>query len=91
MTARARDSQAPGSEMGSFEGEQLSWLEKELRGRAEPSIIAFHHPIFEYPLLRDTKLEFFDFAVSCRFKEILSEANIAAVVCGHLHQNLITS
>lgn len=85
------DSQAPGSEMGSFEGKQLPWLEKELQGRAEPNIIAFHHPVFEYPLLRETKLELFDPAISCRFKEILSEANVAAVLCGHLHQNLITS
>jgi Icc protein len=85
------DSQTPGSELGSFEGEQLSWLEEELRGRAEPSIVAFHHPVVEYPLLRDTRLELFDPAVAGRFREILSEANVAAVLCGHLHQNLITS
>jgi Icc protein len=85
------DSQTPGSDKGSFEREQLSWLEGELRCRAEPSIIAFHHPVFEYPLLRDANLEIFDPVETGRFRDIVSDANVAAVLCGHLHQGLVTS
>jgi 3',5'-cyclic AMP phosphodiesterase CpdA len=85
------DSQTAGSEKGSFEGEQLSCLEEELQDRVEPSIIAFYHPVFEFPLLRHAMLETFDPAEAIRFLEIVSEANVAMVLCGHLHQNLITS
>lgn len=85
------DSQTAGSEKGSFEGEQLSWLEEELQDRVEPSIIAFHHPVFRFPLLHDAMLEIFDPAEVIRFREIVSEANVATVLCGHLHQSLNTS
>lgn len=85
------DSQNPGSEKGSFEGEQLSWLEEELLDRVEPSVIAFHHPVFEFPLLDNALFETFDPIEARRFREIVSDANVAAVLCGHLHQSLITS
>jgi len=86
------DSQTTGSETGSFEGEQLSWLEDTLRGRTEPCIIAFHHPVFESLLLpRDAIPKIFDPSEASRFLEIISKANVLAVLCGHLHQSLVTS
>jgi len=82
----AMDSHTPGSNTGSFSEEQLDWLETELREHQdEPAIIAFHAPIFffgERPV--------FDKADAMRFRDIVSEGNVLAVLNGHLHFPLFT-
>ena len=85
------DSQTTGTNRGSFEGEQLPWLEKELRGNSEPSIIAFHHPVFEVPRPSCAAVTVFNPAHARRFREIVSGNNVLAVLCGHLHHCHVTS
>jgi 3',5'-cyclic AMP phosphodiesterase CpdA len=82
----AMDSHTPGSKMGGFNEEQLDWLKVELREhRAEPAIIAFHEPIFFFG-----ELGMFNKVSASRFKEIISEGNVLAVLSGHIHCPLFT-
>jgi len=82
----AMDSHTPGSRVGSFSDEQLDWLETELREHQdEPAIIAFHEPIFFFG-----ELGMFDRVDATRFKEIISEGNVLAVLSGHIHCALFT-
>jgi 3',5'-cyclic AMP phosphodiesterase CpdA len=87
------DSQTPGSGRGSLDEEQLAWLEEELQGCDKPSIIALHHPIFRlpYPMSPESASYIFDPEHAQRFREIVSEVDVLAVLCGHLHHNLVTS
>ena len=85
------DSQTTGTNRGSFEGGQLAWLEDELQDESDPSIIAFHHPVFEVPRPNGTAVAVFDPADSKRFREIVSGSNVQAVLCGHLHHSNVTS
>ena len=75
------DSQVPGTENGAFDKEQLDWLERELNDSSMPCLIAFHHPI---------SIPTFDPDHARRFRRIVSEANVLAVLCGHLHQARVT-
>ena len=82
----AMDSHTPGSHTGSFSEEQLDWLEEELREHQdEPVIIAFHAPIFFFG-----EEGVFDKADAMRFRDIVSEGNVLAVLNGHLHFPLFT-
>ena len=82
----AMDSHTPGSSTGSFSEEQLYWLEEKLREhRDEPSIIAFHEPVFFFGALG-----IFDKVDAARFRRIVSEGNILAVLNGHIHFHLTT-
>ncbi|MHA2303296.1 MAG: metallophosphoesterase family protein [Candidatus Thorarchaeota archaeon] len=77
----AMDSHTPGSHTGSFSEEQLDWLEEELREHPDkPAVIAFHEPIFFFG-----ELGIFDKTDAIRFKEIVSDGNVLAVLNGHLH------
>jgi len=77
----AMDSHTPGSNIGSFSGEQLDWLEAELRDHQdEPAIIAFHAPIFFFG-----EEWGFNKADATRFRDIVSKGNILVVLNGHLH------
>ena len=84
------DSQTPGANTGSFGGEQLEWLEEELRGAPGPSVIAFHHPVFDVPFLFGMTPEIFDPEDARRFREIVAERDVMAVLCGHLHQCMVS-
>jgi 3',5'-cyclic AMP phosphodiesterase CpdA len=77
----AMDSHTPGKKTGSFSEEQLDWLETELgEHRDEPAIIGFHEPIYFFG-----EVGVFDKADARRFREIVSEGNVLAVLNGHLH------
>jgi len=80
------DSQTPGANTGSFGGGQLEWLEEELRGAPGPSVIAFHHPVFDVPFLLGMTPAIFDPDDAWRFREIVARRDVLAVLCGHLHQ-----
>jgi 3',5'-cyclic AMP phosphodiesterase CpdA len=84
------DSQTPGANTGSFGGGQLEWLEEELRGTQEPSLIAFHHPVFNVPFLSGMTPAIFDPDDARRFREIVEVGNILGVLCGHLHQCMVS-
>lgn len=77
----AMDSQTPGSHVGSFSEEQLHWLEGELIDHHdEPTIIGFHHPIFffgEHGIFNKTH--------ATRFRTLVSQGKVLAVLNGHLH------
>ena len=80
------DSHTPDSDTGSFSEEQLDWLERELSEHAdEPAIIAFHAPIFFFG-----EGGVFDKVDAMRFRDIVSEGNVLAVLNGHLHFPLFT-
>ena len=80
------DSHTPGSQTGSFSEEQLTWLEKELKNhKNEPSVIAFHEPIFFYG-----EFGMFEKVDALKFKDIISKRNVLAVLGGHLHCPLFT-
>ena len=82
----AMDSRTPGSNTGSFSENQLDWLEEELREHQdEPAIIAFHEPIFFFG-----ELGMFEKVDATRFKEIVSDGNVLAVLNGHIHCTLFT-
>jgi len=77
----AMDSHTPGSMTGSFSTEQLDWLELELKNhQEEPAIIAFHEPIFFFG-----KYGMFNKADAARFRDIVYECNVLAVLNGHAH------
>jgi 3',5'-cyclic AMP phosphodiesterase CpdA len=76
----AMDSHTPGSHIGSFSEGQLDWLEGELGEHQDgPAIIAFHEPIFT------GEEGLFNQADAARFRDIVSEGNVLAVLNGHLH------
>ena len=84
------DSQTPGSEKGSFGDEQLEWLEGEVRGAPGPCVIAFHHPIFDIPFFPGEVPPFFDPGDAKRFREIVAGGGVLGVLCGHLHQSIVS-
>ncbi len=84
------DSQTKGADYGSFSGEQLEWLEEELRVAPGPSVIAFHHPVFDMPFLSGMTPAIFDPGDSRRFREIVAGKGVRAVLCGHLHQCMVS-
>jgi len=82
----AMDSHTVGSNIGSFNIRQLDWLENELEENDDqPAIIAFHEPIFFFG---DEGL--FNKKDALRFKSIVSEGNVLAVLNGHLHRPFYT-
>lgn len=84
------DSQIPGANTGSFGGGPLEWLEEELRGATGPSVIAFHHPVFEVPFLSGMTPAIFDPDDARRFREIVAGGGVLGVLCGHLHQCMVS-
>jgi 3',5'-cyclic AMP phosphodiesterase CpdA len=84
------DSQTSGAATGSFGGRQLKWLDEELRGSTEPSLIAFHHPVFDVPFLSGMTPAIFDPDDVKRFREIVSRGGVLGVLCGHLHQCMVS-
>jgi len=84
------DSQNPGKHTGVLHDEQFDWLEKELSVDVEPTIIALHHPPFKLHLPNGGAHIVFDPASMERFQKIVKNSKVVAVLCGHLHQSLIT-
>ena len=84
------DSHSPGKVTGALLGEQLNWLEEELIDEDDPTIIALHHPPFKLRLPNGGTHVVFDPASMERFQKIVKDSNVVAVLCGHLHQSLIT-
>jgi len=84
------DSQSPGKVTGALEGEQLDWLKKQLSNNTEPTIIALHHPPFKLPLPNGASHTVFDLEDMKRFNNLVKSSNVNAVLCGHMHQSLIT-
>jgi 3',5'-cyclic AMP phosphodiesterase CpdA len=84
------DSQNPGEHTGVFNDEQFDWLEKELVVDYEPTIVALHHPPFKLHLPNGGTHMVFDPESMERFQKIVKNSNVVAVLCGHLHQSLIT-
>ena len=83
----AMDSHTPGSHTGSFSEEQLDWLKTELKANQEkPAIIAFHEPIFFFG-----RFGMFNKADAIRFRNIVSQGNVLAVLNGHMHCPLFTT
>lgn len=82
----AMDSHTPDSKIGTFSQEQLEWLENELSEHNDtPSIIAFHEPIFFFGTHG-----LFDKKDAQRFREIISNGNVLAVLNGHMHFPMYT-
>jgi Icc protein len=84
------DSQAPGEVTGALQGEQLDWLKGQLKHDTEPTIIAFHHPPFTLHLPNGGTHNVFEPRDAERLQQIVKHGNVAAVLCGHLHQSLTT-
>jgi Icc protein len=84
------DSQVPGKVTGALDGDQLDWLEKQLKLDTEPTLIAIHHPPFALRLQNGATHHVFEPHDVERFQQIIKHRNIIAVLCGHLHQSLIT-
>jgi len=84
------DSQAPGEVTGALQGEQLDWLENQLKHGTEPTLIAFHHPPFTVYLPNGGTHNVFEPRDAERLQQIVKHGNVVAVLCGHLHQSLIT-
>lgn len=84
------DSQDPGEHTGKLGNEQLNWLETELAINNEPTIIALHHPPFKLHLPNGGSHRVFEQTSMERFQKIVKKSNNVAVLCGHLHQSLIT-
>lgn len=84
------DSQTPGGNTGSFGKEQLDWLEEEVGGAPGPCVIAFHHPVFHMPFLSGEEPPIFDPSDAERFRGIVAEGRVVGVLCGHLHQNIVS-
>ena len=84
------DSQNPGKHTGVLIDEQLNWLEKELSFDIEPTIVALHHPPFKLYLPDGGTHIVFESASMARFQRIVENSKVVAVLCGHLHQSLIT-
>ena len=75
------DSHTPGDDPGSLGENQLDWLKSELEEHIDmPSIIALHDPIYfggDFGLFVKKDAQ--------KFKEIISNGNVLAVLNGHLH------
>ena len=84
------DSQTPGEHTGSFGGDQLEWLEEELRRASVPCVIAFHHPVFNVPYLSDMVPPIFDPDDATRFRGIVAGGGVLGVLCGHGHQCMVS-
>jgi 3',5'-cyclic AMP phosphodiesterase CpdA len=84
------DSQTPGANPGSLGGGQLEWLEEEVRGASVPCVIAFHHPVFDVPFLSGIVPAIFDPDDARRFREIVAGGGVLGVLCGHLHQCMVS-
>jgi len=83
------DTVIPGRHIGGFNGDQLEWLRNVLhRNPSQPTIIAFHHPVFKFwvKLLEGI----FPGDQRRRFYQIIEDYNVLAVMNGHLHHNLTT-
>jgi len=77
----AMDSHTPESPMGSFSEKQLDWLETELSEHKDrQSVIAFHHPIYFFG-----EFGMFNKTDALKFRDIVSNSNVLAVLNGHLH------
>jgi 3',5'-cyclic AMP phosphodiesterase CpdA len=84
------DSQTPGGNRGSFGDEQLDWLEGEVGGAPGPCVIAFHHPVFHMPFLSGESPPIFDPGDAERFRGIVAGGGVLGVLCGHLHQSIVS-
>ena len=69
---------------------QKDRLEEELRGSSEPCVIAFHHPIFDVPFFSGMVPPIFDPGDATRFREIVAGGWVLGVLCGHLHQCMVS-
>jgi len=83
------DSQNPRKDTGKLQGPQQTWLEKQLLNKG-PNIIALHHPPFTMQFPNGTSHRLFDAQDEARLDKIIKQSNTVAMLCGHLHQSLIT-
>jgi len=83
------DTLIPRRHIGGFTGGQLEWLKNVLHNNpSQPTIIAFHHPVFRswVKLLEGL----FPSDQRRQFYQIIEDYNVLAVLNGHLHHNLTT-
>jgi Icc protein len=83
------DSQNLGKELGVLQEPQHAWLEEQLQDKS-PTIIALHHPPFTLQLPDGTSHKLFNIRDMEKLYKIINKSNIVAVLCGHLHQCLVT-
>jgi Icc protein len=83
------DSQNPRNDKGELQGPQHAWLEKQLLNK-EPTIIALHHPPFTLQTPNGTSIPLFNAQDEAKLYKIIKKSNTVAILCGHLHQSLIT-
>jgi Icc protein len=83
------DSQNPKKVNGQLQEPQISWLEEELLNK-EPTIIALHHPPFTLQLPDGLSYTMFKAKDELMLFKTIKESNTVAILCGHLHQSLIT-
>lgn len=88
----ALDSSAPGKVGGSFEPEQLAWLEAELDAHPElPKLIAVHHA----PALDEDKPEMewesLTIADTRRLADLLAGRNVLGILSGHIHFDRVSN
>lgn len=83
------DSQNPEKPTGELKEPQLTWLKRQLLVEG-PNIIALHHPPFTLQLPNGTQHTLFDDQDEMRLKDFIKPSNTTAILCGHLHQSLVT-
>ena len=83
------DSQNLKKVTGQLQEPQIHWLEEQLLNK-EPTIIALHHPPFTLQLPDGLSYPLFKVKDELRFYKTIKESNTVAILCGHLHQSLIT-
>lgn len=80
------DSQSSDFSTGCFGKDQLCWLQTELGTHPnKPLFIGFHFPVFFWG-----RYGAFDKDAAMRFRELVSQRNVLAVLNGHLHFPLFT-
>lgn len=83
------DSHQPGNVTGRLTEPQLDWLENQLLDGG-PTIIALHHPPFSLRLPDGSLETLFDAQDEIKLREIIKQSNTTAILCGHLHQSMIS-
>ena len=82
----ALNSHCDGTELPEFDGQRLSWLQRQLNQSGKPTLIAIHHP----PMT--TGIELIDMGGSEWFqglKSVIAEhSHVKLVICGHCHTDL---
>ncbi len=79
------DSAIEGKENGAISESQLDWLARQVQQPApRGSVLCFHHPVMdEGGMVPGVE-------VSPRLQQIVKESDIAAIFCGHTHQNSLS-